>query len=93
MLLYKMSQYFPKLYGRFGRNVKAELDLSNYATYLKGATGDDTSNVAAKFDLASLKAELSKIDVDKLRTVSVDLNKLSNVLNGDVVKKKLYMMN
>ena len=88
-----MSQYFPKLYGRFGRNVKAELDLSNYATYLKGATGDDTSNVAAKFDLASLKAELNKIDVDKLRTVSVDLNKLSNVLNGDVVKKKMYMMN
>ena len=30
--LYKMSQYFPKPYDYFGGNVKAELDLSNYAT-------------------------------------------------------------
>ena len=27
--LYKMSQYFPKLYDRFNENVKVELDLSN----------------------------------------------------------------
>ena len=94
MLLYKMSQYFPKLYGRFHRNFKVELDLSNSATKtdLKGATRDDTSNVAAKFDLASLKAELDKIGVDKLRTVSIDLSKLSNALNSDVVKKKPYIM-
>ena len=32
MLLYIISQYFPKPYGRFSRNVKAQLDLSNYAT-------------------------------------------------------------
>ena len=31
-ILHKMSQYFPKPYNRFGGNVKAELDLSNYAT-------------------------------------------------------------
>ena len=74
--MYKMSQYFPKLHGRSHRNVKVELDLYNSATKtdLKGATWDDTPNVAAKFDLASLKAELDEIDVDKLRAVSVDLS-------------------
>ena len=37
-------------------NVKVELDLSNYATKvdIKGATGADISNFAAKSDLASL---------------------------------------
>ena len=30
MLLYKMSQHFPKLYKRFGKNIKVELDISNY---------------------------------------------------------------
>ena len=32
MLLYKMSQYFPKPFESFGGNVKVELDLSYYAT-------------------------------------------------------------
>ena len=50
------------------------------------------SKLAAKSDLASLKAEIDQIDVDKLKTVSVDLNKLRNVVNNEVVKK-LYMMN
>ena len=46
--------------------MKVELDLYNYATKvdLKRATGVDTSNLAAKSDLASLKAELDKIDID-----------------------------
>ena len=72
--------------------MKVELDLSNYATKtnLKEATGIDTSNLAAKSDLASLKAETDKIDVDKLKAVPVDLSKLSNVANNDVVKKTVY---
>ena len=59
-----MDQYFPKPYDHFGGNVKVELDLSHYATKadLKGETGE-TSNLAAKSDLASLKAEVDKIDV------------------------------
>ena len=65
------------------------MDLSNYATKadLKGATGADTSNLASKFGLASLKVEVDKIDVDKLKTVPVDLNKLSNVVNNEIVEK------
>ena len=84
-----MSQYFPKPYDRFNRNVKLKLDLSNFATKadLKGAAGGDTSKLAAKSDSASVKAEIDKVDVDKLKPVPVDLSKLSNVVNNEVVKK------
>ena len=70
--LYKMSQYFPKTYRSFGGNVKVELDLSSYAakTDLKNATGADASKLAAKSDLASLKAEIEKKDVDKSKDCS-----------------------
>ena len=66
-----MSQYFPKPYKPFGRNINVKVDLSNYPTKtdLKNATGVDTSNLPAKSDLASLKAKTDKIDVDKLETV------------------------
>ena len=62
-----MSQYFPKPYEPFGGNVNVKVDLSNYAAKadLKNATGIDTSKLAAKSDLVSLKAEVDKIDVDK----------------------------
>ena len=88
----KMSQYFPKPYDRFGKNGKVELNLSNYAIKadLKGAAGVDTSKLAAKSDLASLKAEIDKIDVDKLKIVPVFLSKLSNVVNNEVIKKTVY---
>ena len=66
-----MSQYSPKLWERLSRNIKVELDLSNYATKadLKGATWVDTSNLEVKWDLPSLKAQVDKIDVEKLKTV------------------------
>ena len=66
--------------------------MSNYATKLdlKNATGVDTSKLAAKSDLASLKTEVGKIDVDKLKTVPTDLCKLSNVVKNEVVKKAVY---
>ena len=65
-------------------------DLSNYATKLDwtNATGVGTSKLAAKFDLASLKAEVDKIDADKLTTVPIYLSKLSNVVKNDVFKKQ-----
>ena len=46
-----------------------------------------SSELATKSDLAGLKAELDKIDVNKLKVVPVDLGELSNVVNNDVVKK------
>ena len=57
---------------------------------LKGATGVDTFNLAAKSDLASLKADVDKTDIDKLKTFPVDLSKLNNIADNDVVKKTVY---
>ena len=93
-----MSQYFPKPYERFGENVKVELDLSNHATKadLKGATSIDTSTLASKTYLASLKTKVYDLYVDKLirrhaaKTVPAYLNKLSNVVHNDIVKKNVY---
>ena len=88
-----MSQYFPP-YRNHGGDIKVELDLSNYApkTDLKNVTHVDVSSFASKTSLASLKAEVDKIDADKLKTVPVDLAKLSNVVKNDVVKKKLNII-
>ena len=58
--------------------------------HFKNATDDNTSNLVAKSDLASLKAETDQIDVSKLKTVCVDLSKFSNVVNNEVVKKSVY---
>ena len=61
-----MSQYFPP-YRSSGGNIKVELDLSNYATKtdLKNVTHVDVSSFASKTNVASLKSEVDKIDVDK----------------------------
>ena len=97
-----MIQYFRKPCDPFGENDKVELYLSNYANLsnLKGVTGVDTSNILvtgvntsniiAKSDLGSLKAEVDKIDTNKLKTVPVDLSKLSNVVNNEAVKNSMY---
>ena len=53
---------------------------------LKNAIGVDTFKLAAKSDLASLKAEVDKIVVNKLKTVPLDLSKLSIVVNNEVIK-------
>ena len=50
----------------------------------------DTSKLSAKSDLASLRAEVDKLDTDKLIPVPVDLSKLSDVVKNDVVKKTVY---
>ena len=63
-----MSQYFTRPYEPFGGDINVNIDLSNYATKadLKNAKEIDTSKLAAKSDLASLKSEIDKLDVDKL---------------------------
>ena len=61
-----MIQYVPKPQNRSGGNIKAELDLSNYATksYLKGATGTDTSNLSLKLNFLKLQ-DVGKMDSGK----------------------------
>ena len=63
--------------------------MANYATKddVKNITHVDVSSYATKTNLAALKSEEDKIDVDKLKTVPTDLSKLSNVVKNDVVKK------
>ena len=77
------------MYERSCGNVKVELDLFNYPKKadLKGVAGVDTSNLASKSDLASLKAEVDEIDIEELQTSLADLSKLSNIVDNDVVKK------
>ena len=74
-----MSQYFPKPFRSFRGNVNVKVGLSNYATKtdLKNATHLDTSSFALKTNLASLKTEIDKLDIDELAPVPVDLSKLS----------------
>ena len=69
-----MSQYFPKPYEPFGGDINVKVDLSNYATKadLKNATGVDTSKFAKKVDLDSLKSNVNKLDIDKIKTVPDD---------------------
>ena len=50
----------------------------------------DTSSFALKTNLANLKAEVDKLDNDKLAPLPVDLSKLSDVVKNDVVKKAVY---
>ena len=72
-----MSKYFPE--PKFsGRRVKVELDLSNYArkAELKNETSVDTSKFAKKVDLANLKSDVDKFDIDKLKNVTTNLRNL-----------------
>ena len=64
----KMTQYCPNPFEPFEGNIDIKVDSSNYATKadLKNATEIDTSKLAAKSDLASLEAEVDKLDIDKL---------------------------
>ena len=45
---------------------------------------------ALKSNLASLKTEVDKLDIDKLVLVPADLSKLSDVVKTDIVKKTVY---
>ena len=85
-----MSYYPP--YRSSRNNIKVKLDLVNYAakTDLKNITHVDVSSFASKTNLAALKTEVDKLDTDKLKTTPVDLAKLSNVVENEVVKKTDY---
>ena len=83
-----MSEYFPK--PKFlGANVKIELDFSNYKIKadLKNGTGVNTSKFVEKVDLASLKFDVDKLDIYKLKTVPSNFSNLrSKVDKLDVDK-------
>ena len=87
-----MGQYFPKPFTSSGGNMNVKVDLSNYVTKadIKNITHVDTSSFALKTSSASLRTEVDKVEIDKLKPVSVDLSKLSDVVKNDVVKRDVY---
>ena len=50
----------------------------------------NTSSFVLKTNLANLKTEVDKLDIEKLAPVPVDLSKLNDVVENDVVKKTVY---
>ena len=85
-----MSQYFPKPFNwHYGDSIKVNIDLSNNATEtdIKNISHVDTLSFVLKTNLANIETEVDKLDIDKLAPVPVHLNKLSDVVKNDVVKK------
>ena len=56
---------------------------------IKNISHVDTSSFALKTNLANLKNQVDRLDIDKLVPVPVDLSKSSDVKN-DVIKKTDY---
>ena len=84
-----MSQYFPKPYEPFGWDINVKVDFSNYATKsdIKNVSYVHTSSFALKTDLANLRTEVDKLDINKLKPLPKDLSKLSNVVTNELAKK------
>ena len=82
-----MSEYFPESKS-LGEIVKVELDASNYATKtaLKNAT-IDTSSFVKKVDLANLKFDVDKLDIDKLKNIPSGLSNLKSKVDKLDVEK------
>ena len=79
MLLSKLLiSYYPEPGSHIRDKLKVVLDLSNYATKKKldYATGVDTSDLATKKDFIALKAEVDKLDINKLVNVPTSSNNL-----------------
>ena len=69
-----MSEYFPKLYKSFREDIKIRVNFSNFATKadIKNIAHVDTSNFVLKTNLANLKTEVDKLDINRLVPVPTD---------------------
>ena len=88
-----MSQYFPKPFNsNFGDSINVKIDLYNYATKtdIKNISHVDTSRFALKTNLANLRTEVDKLDIDKLKPLPDDVSKLSNLVTNEVFKNTVY---
>ena len=81
-----MSQYFPKLHEYYSQNL-GQTNLITQKKTFKKSNRCSYIFLAVKSDLASLKAEVDKIDIDKLKTVPANLCKLRRVADNEIVKK------
>ena len=89
-LLYKKwARPFPKQYKQFGEDINVKVDLSSYATKtdIKNISYIDTLRFALKSNLGSLKTEVDKLDLDKLKSLPTNLsNLISKVDKLDIDK-------
>ena len=76
--LYKVSKYFPKPYEPFPTDINVKVDLFNYATKanIKNITHVDTSGFALNTNLANLKNDVDKLDIDELKNLPNNLRSL-----------------
>ena len=90
-----MTQYSPKPYEPFGGDINVKVNLSDYATKadIRNIPHVDTSSFALKRNLANLKTEVDKLDIDKLVPFPVDLSKLSDVVKKDLSNKLVTKVN
>ena len=87
-----MIQYFPNRMNYLVDILTLKLTclIMQQKTGIENISHIYTSSFALKSNLASLKTEVDKLDIDKLVSVPVDLSKLSDVGKNDVVKKTIY---
>ena len=87
-----MGRFFPKPYKPFGKSINVKVDFSNYATKtdIKNILHVNTSRFALKTNLATLKTEVDKLDIDKLVPFPVDLSKLSYLVKNNAIKRDVY---
>ena len=90
ILLPKIS-YFPEPHTHSKNKIEIELDLSNYATKsdLKKATDVDALDFAKIDDSTSLKSNIGKLDIDKLKNVPIGLSSLKSKVDKLDVDKLL----
>ena len=76
-----MTKSFPE--PKYLGKVKVELDMSHYTTKtdLKNMTGIDITSFAKKVDLANLKSNVGKLDIDKLKNVPTNLSNFKSKLD------------
>ena len=78
--------YFPEPFDCTINKIRVESNLAYYATKsdLKNAASVDTSKCSIKSDLTNLKLDVDELHISKVKSVPVDLSKLSNVVNEGI---------
>ena len=78
--------YFPEPFDCTINKIRVESNLAYYATKsdLKNAISVDTSKCSIKSDLTNLKLDVDELHISKVKSVPVDLSKLSNVVNEGI---------
>ena len=92
MFLSKLQMsYYPVPDSHIREKIKVVLDLSNYDTK-KAEVGkiDITKLINVPTTLNNLKIKLDDLDVAKLKTVPVDLKKLGDIADNEVVKNTKF---